>query len=118
VVWTGLDQRNFPRIEVKCDISIHGKGGYVIQSKTENLGAGGVCVILQEELEKFSEVRLRIALDSEEKYIECDGRIVWIVKSKDPASQKTFYDTGIEFKNLKGVERQAILSRAAHGADQ
>ena len=108
--WTGLDQRNFPRIEVACDISIreHKNGG--IKATTENLGAGGVCVILAKELEKLSEVRLRLTLDQNRSAVECDGRIVWTVRSKDPASQKVTYDTGIEFVNLKEDDRRSILS--------
>lgn len=105
--WAGLDQRVFPRIQARCDIDIHSFGG-PIKAQTQNVGIGGVCVILNRELEKLSKVRLKLALQRSEPPIECDGRIVWMVKSKEPVSGKTSFDTGIEFVNLSLQEQERL----------
>lgn len=99
--WSGLDQRAFPRLSARCDIAIHDRQfGQGLKAKTQNVGAGGVCVILDRALEKLSQVGLRLTLAESEKPIECDGRVVWMVRSKEPASGKVSFDTGIEFLNL------------------
>lgn len=99
--WTGLDQRAFPRISARCDISIQHSLAGVIKTHTQNVGAGGVCVILQRELEKLSSVHLKLALEDPDSLIECEGRAMWIVRSTDPASRKVSFDTGIGFVGLK-----------------
>jgi hypothetical protein len=109
VAWTGLDQRNFPRVAVSCQIWIEGSDG-VIETKTENLGGGGVCVILDHGLEKLSRVKLRMTLDKARASIECGGRVVWIVCSKDPKTKALTYDTGIEFTDLTSEGQDEILS--------
>ncbi|MBI1978053.1 MAG: PilZ domain-containing protein [Candidatus Omnitrophica bacterium] len=105
--WAGLDQRAFPRIQARCDIDIHSFGG-PIKAQTQNVGIGGVCVILNRELEKLSQVGLKLALEGSSSPIECTGRIVWMVKSKEPASGKTFFDTGIEFVNLNPQDQECL----------
>ena len=108
--WGGLDQRQFPRVQARCDIIIHKGFGGSIQAQTENVGKGGVCVILKQELEKLSRLHLRLALESEVSPIECEGRVVWMVRSKEPASGKVSYDTGIEFVNLKPSDEQHVIN--------
>jgi len=103
-----LDQRNFPRIVARCDVAIHDRIGGTIKTKTQNLGLGGVCVILTRDLEKLSQVRLRITLEESEPPLECDGRVVWMVRSKEPATKKVSYDTGIEFLSLNQQDRDRI----------
>jgi len=107
--WSGLDQRAFPRFSTRCDIAIHDhQFGTGLKAKTQNLGGGGVCVILDQGLEKLSQVGLRLALANSQKPIECDGRVVWIVRSQEPATHKVSFDTGIEFINLSSEDRARI----------
>ena len=107
--WSGLDQRTFPRLSARCDIAIHDRQfGAGLKAKTQNVGAGGVCVILDQGLEKLSQVRLRLTLVESEEPLECDGRVVWMVRSKEPASGKVSFDTGIEFLNLTSQNQTRI----------
>ena len=107
--WGGLDQRAFPRVQTPCDIYIHGIFDRPIHSRTENIGGGGVCVILKEELIKLSDVRLSVHLEKDEPPLQCAGRVVWVVRSKEPATGKVSFDTGIEFTGLKTVELERII---------
>lgn len=110
MTWGGLDQRVFPRFSTGCDILIQGKKGPPIRAKTENLGAGGVCVILGEELEKLTHVRLRLNLDTNRPPVECEGRVIWTVASKVLGTRKVTFDTGIEFLNLAPETGSAITA--------
>ena len=108
--WGGLDQRTFPRVSARCDILIHDRIGGTIKAKTQNLGAGGACVILKRELEKLSQVRLRLTLDDPSKPIECNSRVVWMVRSKEPSSGKVSFDIGVEFLGLDVKDQERIAS--------
>ncbi len=110
MAWAGLDQRVFPRISARCDISIHDRIGGAIKAKTQNLGLGGVCVILDCELAKLSQVHLRLTLEDTTQGVDCDGRVVWMVRSKEPSSGKVSFDIGIEFLNLKPKDQDLITA--------
>ena len=108
--WGGLDQRAFPRFRVRCDILIGPPKGGLIKAQTQNLGAGGVCIILHQELEKLSTVQLELGLEEGAPPIQCDGRVVWMVRSGELVSRNVLFDTGIEFVNLKAEDHQRISS--------
>ena len=108
--WSSLDQRVFPRLSTRCDISIHDrKADGNIQTQTQNLGAGGVCVISERSLEKLSQVHLHLAFSESERPIDCDGRVVWVVRSKAPRGKVT-YDIGIQFLNLPPEDEVRITN--------
>jgi hypothetical protein len=74
------------------------------------LGSGGVCVILDRELEKFSPVELRLVLEEGGLAIESEGRVVWTVRRREFGSSKISCDTGIEFVRLKPQDQERLNS--------
>jgi hypothetical protein len=102
-MWDGINRRKFPRIHYKCMIYIKKADTTKrISTYTENVGAGGICVVLNEDLGLFQGVNLEIALENGVgTSVACSGTIVWVVKkhlvSKKNALQ---YDTGIEFVDM------------------
>ena len=102
-MWNGIDRRRFPRAHYKCLIYIGKKSSTkTISTNTENIGAGGVCVILSEDLGLFQGVNLEMDLENGiTSNIKCSGTVVWIVKKHDPHERGTStYDTGIEFVDI------------------
>ena len=109
MAWAGFNQRQFPRVTTECDISLSKAGDESqIHAKTQNLGAGGVCVLVPEEMERFSSVQLSIRFDKSPTDLVCEGRVVWVVKSKDPQSGKVTFDTGIEFRDISEEQENGI----------
>lgn len=107
-MWAGINKRKFPRANYKCTIFI--KRPLLsrhIKTFTENIGIGGICVIVKYKLNNFDEVNLKLALDDGLPPIECSGKVVWKVKRELP-TKKVLYDTGIEFVGLKPENRQRI----------
>lgn len=102
MAWTGIDRRKFPRANYKCLVTVRKKGGaQTFTTQTENIGAGGVCVILPESLDIFTHVDLVITLLNGMPPLKCGGSIVWIVKRGDSKKPKVnCYDTGIEFVDI------------------
>jgi len=102
-MWQGLGRRRFPRADLPCRIIIFKKGEKnKFSTHTENIGAGGVCVVLNNNLDRFSLVDLVLYPGKNQIPIECEGRVVWVVKSKER------FDTGIEFVNIKKQDAARI----------
>ncbi|MBN3039626.1 MAG: PilZ domain-containing protein [Candidatus Omnitrophica bacterium] len=105
--YNGVEKRRFVRANFPCKIIIHSPQEQVITTHTENIGAGGVRVIIDEKLEVFSQVTLRIFLEPEP--IESKGRVVWVVERKSSAIDEIDrFDTGFEFFQIKDPDRKAI----------
>lgn len=109
--WTGLERRQFPRVNYPCLITIrHEASGLdALLTHTENIGTGGVCVMFKRDIKLFSDVDLEIDLLDMEKNIKCKGRVVWAVKTQSAKPVKTpVYDTGIEFVDITPKDQKRI----------
>ena len=107
-MWDGFNKRKFPRLNLRCELIVRNQtpGEQILRTQTENLGAGGICVILEKSLERFSTVSLRLELDPNLPWIECLGKVVWSVPSREAVSKKESFDTGIEFLNLDPAQQE------------
>ena len=102
-MWQGVDNRQFPRADYPCKVVvIKGPSSEQFSTHTENIGKGGVCVALEKGLEKFCPAALTIYLKDGHPPLECDGRVVWVVKRKE------VFDTGIEILNIQGRDLERI----------
>jgi len=109
-MWNGINRRKFPRANYKCLITIKKRlTSKVISTQTENIGAGGICVIIKDDLGLFQGIDLELFLDDSKPPIKCGGTVVWVVKKSD-ARQKGVYlhDTGIEFIDVRPEDRERI----------
>ena len=110
MMWEGINQRKFPRVNYKCLIRVS-KSGHeeVIDTHTENIGSGGICVVLEKDFGLFEAVNLEIFLDDSSDPIVCDGTIVWVVRRHATTKkEKDRFDIGIEFQNIKEEDRERI----------
>lgn len=110
--WDGLERRKFPRAHYPCLIVIrhnNRREPEAILTHTENLGIGGVCVILKSSIKLFTNVELELDLLDTGNNIHCEGKIVWCVQRR--TSEKTkpaFFDTGIEFSRVDPNNQKRI----------
>jgi len=111
-MWGGINRRKFPRVHYKCIIHIRKKDSEKnISTRTENIGEGGICVIVNESLGLFQGVNLEIDLECKGvPVITCSGTVVWVVKKRDVNQKRTLlYDLGIEFVDLKEQDKNRIV---------
>lgn len=109
-----MDQRQFPRVKCRCVVRLkQGASVPLISTVTENVGLGGVCVLLDQGLDIFSLVDLEVTLSENQPPLKIQGTIVWVVRrgeiKKGPA-----FDTGIEFTGLSAQDKarlQAVLDK-------
>lgn len=108
-MWDGINRRKFPRANYKCLISIKRRlTAKTISTQTENIGAGGICVLLKEDLGLFQGVDVELFLDDSKHPIKSGGTVVWVVKKSSPKKGGTLYDTGIEFIDIRPEDREKI----------
>ncbi len=108
-MWDGINRRKFPRANYKCLISIKKRlTAKTISTQTENIGAGGICVLVKEDLGLFQGVDVELFLDDSKHPIKCGGTIVWVVKKAAPKKGASIYDTGIEFIDIRPEDREKI----------
>ncbi|UCG35633.1 MAG: PilZ domain-containing protein [Candidatus Omnitrophota bacterium] len=107
--WAGPERRRFVRANFPCKITLSIPEKHVIISHTENIGAGGVRVLIPERLEVSTLVDLAIYI-AEEPTI-CKGRVVWMVERKTLFSEEPhLYDIGIEFYEIDEESQRFIQS--------
>lgn len=110
--WDGLNRRRFPRIKYPCLVVIQNTSSApedVILTHTENIGVGGVCLILKKSIDMFSEVGLEIDLLDLGDHIKCKGKVVWNVKRKNEKEDKPhFYDIGLEYIDVTKKDKDRL----------
>jgi len=79
-----------------------------IATQTENIGAGGICVIIKDDLGLFQGVDLDIFINGDGPPIKCGGTVVWVVKKSTAKKAAYLYDTGIEFIDIRPEDRERI----------
>lgn len=109
--WDGLNRRKFPRVNYPCLVVVRNneESKDVILTHTENVGVGGVCVILKKNLKIFCPVELELDLLDLGNHIRCKGRVVWNVQRRTEEPNKPFYyDIGIEFIDIDNHEQRRL----------
>lgn len=109
--WDGINRRKFPRVNYPCLVTIRHQQEEkdVFLTHTENVGIGGVCVILKKGLKMFSPVEIELDLLDMEQHIKCAGRVVWSIRRKSNEELKPlFYDVGVEFGDLPAENRRRL----------
>lgn len=105
--WQGSERRRFPRADFPCKIIVYTPDDHVLLSHTENIGAGGIRVILDEKLKLHTQVGLEIYIRSHP--IKCKGRVVWVLERIEPVYKEAIkFDTGIEFLDISNEDREII----------
>ena len=109
-MWNGINRRRFPRANYKCLIIIKRRlTSKTIDTRTENIGAGGICVVISEDLGLFQGVDLELYLEEARPPIKCGGTVVWVVKKNEPKQKGVYlYDTGIEFIDVRPEDKEKI----------
>lgn len=108
-MWDGFNKRKFPRISLDCQVSVSPQGKMkILNSKTENLGAGGVCLITSEEVSRFDRCHFKIEMPGSEA-IDGKGKVVWVIPRKVAKDPQTTYDVGIEFTDFEGDGQKRLM---------
>ena len=110
MVWDGMNGRKFPRVNYKCRIRVcRDAKERTIDTCTENIGQGGICVSLSREIKIFENVALEVFVEEGQESVKCRGKVVWVVKGGSEKDRSAvLYDTGVEFTDIQKRDRNKI----------
>jgi c-di-GMP-binding flagellar brake protein YcgR len=108
-LWDGFNKRKFPRLHLTCEVQIQPVGKQkLFTASTEDVGMGGVSVMLPEPLERFDRCKISLELKDGEPPVQCTGRSVWVIPSQERKTSKKNYDTGLEFLDMDEFSRKRL----------
>ncbi len=107
-MWEGMNQRRFPRVQSRCVVKVRQQGTTAsISAVTENIGIGGICVLLDKGIDIFSPVELELLIEDGKPPLRSQGTVVWVVRQRELKKKQSF-DTGIEFAELSPDDRARL----------
>lgn len=118
--WQGLNKRQFPRMNYPCLIVIRNGDedkNDIVLTHTDNVGVGGVCVVLKQSVKIFSVLEIELDLLDLGDHIRCKGKVAWnIEKESGDKKNPKIFDVGIEFIDIEEEDRsrlQEVIDRLA-----
>jgi len=104
----GVEKRKFKRINIACNVMvIFGERILLFNTHSENLGNGGMRVILWEKLHVGTPVELELFFTENQKSSKCRGEVSW-VKEKIGSGGEGLFNTGIKFIDISNSVREEI----------
>jgi c-di-GMP-binding flagellar brake protein YcgR len=106
-----VERRKFPRLvaDVVVEYSVIAKEPEKETSVTKNISAGGICLIVYEDIEINSILSLKILLPVSKSPLQAKGKVIWKSEFSIDSEQRERYDLGIEFVEIKELDRQKIF---------
>lgn len=111
MMWDGANRRQFVRVAYPCLVRIDAQDNdkTAFLAHTENISAGGLCLIFKKELKRLTHIDIEIDLIDGDDNIRAKGRVVWVVRRKAIETHKPmFYDIGVEFEGLSAQDKKRI----------
>ncbi|MCM8774086.1 MAG: PilZ domain-containing protein [Candidatus Omnitrophica bacterium] len=102
------ERRKYPRLNIiYVTYSIESKNSKKI-GVVLNIGAGGVCLIVNEKLPPNTTLFLNIDLRDGKQIISAKGKVVWNAEVPVYFNEETNYEIGVEFVDIEEKERLRI----------
>ncbi|MBI3314721.1 MAG: PilZ domain-containing protein [Candidatus Omnitrophica bacterium] len=110
------DKRRFPRAHYPCSLTVWHQDGNqeVILAHTANIGAGGLCVHLNQKLVLDSCFEVSIEFPHSASF-QCKARVVRCEECPNTAglpvrqAGKDFYSVSLEFESMDEVKQATLL---------
>jgi len=76
---------------------------------TENIGQGGLCIIIKKDIKLFAPVAMEVDLLDMSDHIHPKGKVVWNVRRRpDEQVKPLFYSIGIEFTQMSKADHDHL----------
>ena len=113
-----IERRKFPRANIKYQINVICAGevidghpqNYIFHTYTENIGEGGIKVILEKEIKAGSLIKLELFISEKESLpVECNGTVIWTKRANPETTKPDLFYTGIQFIGLVNPVYRKLL---------
>lgn len=104
------EKRKFVRLNVSVEVFyavVLGASTEAQKTLTKNVSAGGICLIVHEQLKIGDLLNLSIYLPDDKPFIVAQGQVVWVKEFK-LAGERSRYDTGVEFTEINEADRKRV----------
>jgi len=108
--WNMANERRLvPRASIICRITVmSGLKILVFNADVQNIGEGGIRVILREKLAFGTPVSIEIFPKDTKLHIQSRGEVIWDNPVKLEKSGPVVFDTGIKFTHINEQSRNEI----------
>ena len=107
------ERRKFVRLNINVEINYtvithppHKQ--FVIPTKSKNIGAGGICLISEQELRAGELLKLEIRLPEDPPVIYALGKVAWVKPFSLATEKSKRFDMGVEFIEISPEDKQKI----------
>ncbi|MGE5279896.1 MAG: PilZ domain-containing protein [Deltaproteobacteria bacterium] len=104
------EKRRFPRLGIAVDVQWERapEAGNPDSNVTKDISAGGICLIVYEEVSVGDLLNLRFTLPTG-RTVQALGRVVWVAPFEFSSDrERPRRDAGIEFVHIEEEDRQEI----------
>jgi len=111
MAWEGTDRRQFARVMYPCMVKIisSDQSREEMLTHTENIGQGGLCIIIKKDIKLFTPVTMEVDLLDMSDHIHPKGKVVWNVRRRpDEQVKPLFYSIGIEFTQMSKADHDHL----------
>ena len=105
-----MERRLFPRLNanIKVDYFIMGIMPVVDEGSSKDISAGGICIIVDENIKIDSVVFLTLHLPDGKSPVKVRGRVVRSTEGKSAKEKGKNYETGIVFIKINPDDQERI----------
>jgi len=105
--WDGLNKRRFIRLNFPYTIHLYPENEASLSAYTEDIGSGGIRVVLREKVEVGTVLDLEIYL--KQIPMACKGKVIWVKDKENHMLEGTkFFDTGIALCDINDEQRDTV----------
>ena len=103
------ERRQFARVTILSKVTvIYGERLLMFDTHTENLGVGGMRIILGENLIVNADLEIELFLPDRGKMLKCKGKVAWSKEMTPRGVNPRFFDVGIEFTKMEDADREML----------
>ncbi|MFH1381169.1 MAG: PilZ domain-containing protein, partial [Candidatus Omnitrophota bacterium] len=74
--WDGRNRRTSDRLNINLQVK-YSTGGKITHTKSMDISARGIRLLLEEKIEKNTPIRLEIHLPNQERTVKTNGEVAW-----------------------------------------
>jgi len=108
------NRRKYPRVNYPCQLTIWLTDGSneTIMANTTNIGIGGLCVHLHQEIVVGTKLDIQLTFANTTTPFKCTGRAVRCFKEKE-----RYYNVGVQFDPLNELKNAFLLGQVSELLD-
>lgn len=109
-IWKGKERRHHVRFKKMLDVhyKLEKRQHLKDNCRSLNLSEGGIKLLLDEKMALGTILDLKVALPSENRSVEIEGKVVWCEDAPDDEYKRRLFHIGVEFSGMNKPDGRAL----------